>query len=821
MIHRILIFAWCPIAVTLLASAQVADQVDSAQVADATNPPIDFAHQVVPILRQHCAECHAGGEAKGGFSINTRELFLEGGAAIPGNANDSLFLELARSADTDSQMPPKEFPRVGPQQQKVLADWIDAGMPWTAGFSFSASSYEPPLRPRDIVLPGPSDANPIDQIIGNYLHENDRPPLEPIDDAAFLRRASLDLIGLLPTPQHFRTYQSDRSPDKREVLIDTLLAQDTAYAEHWLTFFNDLLRNDYAGTGFITGGRKQISGWLYRSLIENKPFNQFTRELVAPSNEASRGFIEGIKWRGTVSAGQTNEIQFAQSVAQSFLGINLKCASCHDSFIDRWKLKDAYALAAVYSERPLEIHRCDQPTGDVAEPGWLFPELGQVEAEGSRDDRLTQLAALITTPDNGRFARTIVNRLWAQMMGRGIVHPLDAMHTQPWNEALLDHLANHLVANHYDLKAVLRLIATSDVYNAMAAQVHDDPNLQAGYVFAGRIPIRMTAEQFLDSVWQLTGSAPAEFDAPVMRGKIDADAASSIQLHGQWIWGDSAADGKVPKAGDRILFRKKITLPAEVVAGSVVVSADNEFDLYIARRKVSSSADWTKPQTVAMVGRLVKGDNEFVVDARNAGDRPNAAGFYLEGRLKLSDGTLIEITSDDSWRQSDQPPIGGREGRLGRTPGPWKPVTLQGHHRVYAKIKPLIKRGLAMGLANETSMVRASLLKSDFLMRSLGRPNRDQIVTSRPSDLTTLEAIDLANGGSLADALAKGAQNYLDRQLTTDQLIDEVYHFALSRDPSAKERATLVSALGPRPSRQTIEDFLWVICMMPEFMLVG
>ena len=144
-------------------------------------------------------------------------------------------------------------------------------------------------------------------------------------------------------------------PDRRERLIDRLLADDVARAEHWLTFWNDLLRNDYAGTGFITGGRRQISGWLYRALLENRPYDAMVRELIAPSSNATDGFLNGIRWRGTVSASQQPEVQFAQNAGQVFLGINLKCASCHDSFIDRWTLDEAYGLAAIYSQRPLEL----------------------------------------------------------------------------------------------------------------------------------------------------------------------------------------------------------------------------------------------------------------------------------------------------------------------------------------------------------------------------------------------------------------------------------------------------------------------------------
>src|SRR5262249_3050092 len=209
-----------------------------------------------------------------------------------------------------------------------------------------------------------------------------------------------------------------------------------AYADHWLTFWNDLLRNDYAGTGFIDGGRKQISAWLYRALVDNKPYDQFVRELISPTAE-SEGFINGIKWRGNVNASQVRELQFAQNVGQVFFGANIKCTSCHDSFIDKWKLEDAYGLAAVIADQPLEIHRCDKPTAKMATPRFLFPTLGDIDAKQPKAKRLEELARLVTHADNGRFTRTVVNRIWHRLMGHGIVHPVDVMANRPWNDDLL------------------------------------------------------------------------------------------------------------------------------------------------------------------------------------------------------------------------------------------------------------------------------------------------------------------------------------------------------------------------------------------------
>ncbi|MCW0217916.1 MAG: PSD1 and planctomycete cytochrome C domain-containing protein, partial [Prosthecobacter sp.] len=530
---------------------------------------VDFAHQVVPLLRKHCAECHTGDKKKGGFSMNDRAALLEGsenGAVVDlKRPHQSALLEVIRSDDEDVRMPPKGA-GLTKDEITLLQQWLEEGMSWESGFAFKKPAYEPPLKPRQVSLPPvvAGRSNPVDRLLDQYLAEHKLPRPAPLTDAAFLRRASLDLIGLLPTPEELAAFQAEQGVDKRERLIHRLLSRDVDYAEHWLTFWNDLLRNYYGGTGFITGGRKQISKWLYDALVSNKPFDQFTRELIAPPTDESRGFIDGIKWRGEVSAGQTVEIQFAQSVGQSFLGINLKCASCHDSFVDRWKLDEAYGLAAIYSERPLEISRCDKPVGRQAQASWLFPELGQVEASAPRAERLKQLAALMTHPENGRFTRTMVNRLWQRLMGRGLVHPLDAMQSPPWDADLLDYLASDLQANGYDLKQTLTLIATSQIYQSQG-EIEEPGTKDGAYVFKAVRAKRLTAEQFMDGVWRLTGAAPDKMDASVFRGKADPELAKQIHLQGKWIWGDSAKPGKVPPAGETILMRKLLKLDQAVV----------------------------------------------------------------------------------------------------------------------------------------------------------------------------------------------------------------------------------------------------------------
>ena len=147
-----------------------------------------------------------------------------------------------------------------------------------------------PLKPRRPDLPPAHDgmANPIDRILDAYLRQHKVAWPQPLDDAAFVRRLYLDVIGLLPTPEQLDAFLNDAAPDKRARLIQQLLADRRGYADHWLTFWNDLLRNDYAGTGYIDGGRKQITAWLYPALLDNKPYDQFVRELISPTPAIGR-----------------------------------------------------------------------------------------------------------------------------------------------------------------------------------------------------------------------------------------------------------------------------------------------------------------------------------------------------------------------------------------------------------------------------------------------------------------------------------------------------------------------------------------------------
>jgi hypothetical protein len=353
--------------------------------------------------------------------------------------------------------------------------------------------------------PPPGQGFPIDRFLATHWAKLGIQAPVPVPDRVFARRAYLDVVGLLPTVDQLERFERDRSGDKRAKLVDSLLVDKEAYAEHWMTYWDDLLRNDEQTN--IDGLRKPISAWLYASLRDNKPVDLFVAELLNPSKSGPDGYLKGVNWRGRVNASQTPPVQAAQNVSQVFLASSLKCASCHDSFINEWKLDQAYGLASFFAPQNLEMHRCDKATGKIVPPKFLFPDLGTVAADADQSQRHRAVAQMVTRPKDPRFAKTIVNRFWKRLLGRGLFEPVDNFDNSPQHSELLEWLAYDFMSHDYDAKHTLREILLSQVYQLPVVQPKP---LKANEVpvLVGPVDRRLTSEQYLDAIAQVTDYWP-------------------------------------------------------------------------------------------------------------------------------------------------------------------------------------------------------------------------------------------------------------------------------------------------------------------------
>lgn len=475
----------------------------NADLPEVSSKKIDFANDIHPILAEHCFKCHAGDKRKGDFQLDSHERLLHGvdgePAVLEGNSAESLLIELIATDDLDFRMPPKGE-GLSDDEVGLIRAWIDQGISWNLT-ELQSQGYVMPLALNIQEVDG-AEANVIDRYLNPYLKERKVRLKEPVSDARYIRRVYLDLIGLLPAVGVRDDFIHQKNMNKRGDLVDELLSKDQAYAEHWISFWNDLLRNDFEGTGYIDGGRKQITKWLYDALHNNMPYNEFVQALISPKPE-SEGFIKGIVWRGDNAIVVQPPMQAARGISMVFLGLNLKCASCHDSFTDHWTMNDTYGLANCFSDAPLEIRRCEVPTGKQAGHQFLWPELGEIDSALSKRKKMKRVAELVTTPDNGPFARTIVNRIWTKLMGRGLVESVDAIEMEPWSPALLDALAQDFVDSGYDLRHLMKTIVTSQAYQLPA--VVRKENSKGEYAFNGPELRRLSAEQFYDALSSLTG----------------------------------------------------------------------------------------------------------------------------------------------------------------------------------------------------------------------------------------------------------------------------------------------------------------------------
>jgi hypothetical protein len=291
-----------------------------------------------------------------------------------------------------------------------------------------------------------------------------------------------------------------------------------------------------------------------------------------------------------------------------------------------------------------------------------------------------------------------------------------------------------------------------------------------------------------------------------------------MNLSAKWIWGH--ADAGNAKAGETFTATKKFTLKSAPVRAGAVCSADNEFKVFINGTSAGGGDNWENPEAIALDHLLKAGPNTIMIVAKNGGTAPNPAGVIFEARIKLSDGSTMSIGTDATWETLLVPP--DAKGKLKGEPkyGPTA-VEVANSALWNAKIGKQLAMQLAQAATSAQPMVRASLLKNDFLMRALGRPHREQIVSVRPAELSTLEAIDLNNGQLLATRLEQGASRILARQWSnSDALATWLYQSALARVPTTAELTLAREVLGDKPTSQGTQDLLWAVLMLPEFQLV-
>jgi hypothetical protein len=472
---------------------------------------IDFYRDIKPILETRCYDCHQGAKVKGGLRLDSLAAALAGGKAdgpaiVPHKPDESSLVQRILSTDSEEMMPAKGGPLPKEEIEKLRL-WIDEGASWP---EFPVQSFVfTPLT----------------------------------DDLTFIRRVFLDTVGVTPNEEEINAFLADKSVDRRTRLIDRLLA-DQRWADNQMGYWLDVLAENPNIINPTLNNTGPFRWWVYESMLDNKPLDLMVTELIRMQGSV---FFGGPAGFGMASE---NDVPMAAKgiiVSSAFLGVEMQCARCHDAPTHVSKQEDLFQLAAMLAQKPIKVPITSSVSLDklkaggrkplisvtllpdsVVQPAWPFTrfvdeQVAVAMAEDPKSPR-DRLAAMITAPQNERFAEVMVNRTWQRLMGRGLVDTVnDWEKSTPSHPHLLRWLAREFVRTGYDQKAIIRLILTSHAYQRAV-----DPTLAApSPLFVAPAIRRIGAEQLVDSLFAATGKSMAKAVGPVA---IDIDGARPVGL---------------------------------------------------------------------------------------------------------------------------------------------------------------------------------------------------------------------------------------------------------------------------------------------------
>ena len=387
-------------------------------------------------------------------------------------------------------------------------------------------------------------ANLVDDLVLEQLQKLRLEPSPPCDDATFLRRAFLDTIGRLPSPEEVRSYLADTAPAKRERLVDLLLARPE-FVDYWAYKWSDVF--------LVTGSKLRPEAvnayyrWIRDRVAENTPWDRLVREVVTASGSS-------------LENGATNYFAvhqdpetMAENTSQAFLSLSIGCAKCHNHPLEKWTNDQYYAFANLFARVRAKGWGGDARNGDgrrtvfVDQRGDLIqPRTGRPQAPAPLDgaplaaadpgDRRAALAAWLTAPENPYFTRSVVNRVWANFFGVGLVEPVDDLRASnpASNEKLLAALSAYTVEHGYDLKALMRFVLLSETYRRSSEPL--PRNRDDRKWFARTYPKRLMAEVLSDAISDVTGVRDAYTEVALNDGSSEkitgyAPETRALELH--------------------------------------------------------------------------------------------------------------------------------------------------------------------------------------------------------------------------------------------------------------------------------------------------
>jgi hypothetical protein len=524
------------------------------------NPDVFWTNHVEPLLDKQCLKCHAGVRQQGGLDLRSLDTILRGGgsgpAIIPGKPAESRIVQFI-VAKSEMHMPPDLKKQLSVEEIAILKTWIallpapksklalgtSTNTTWVPEY---LADYRRTYQSHEVVPATLSGSAAIDWFLQTDWKRDHIEPARLSDDAAFVRRIYLDLAGRIPSREELKLFLGDARKDRRAQLIGSLIASED-YPRHMREVFDAVLMGRPAGDNARARVERGWNAFLENSFRVNRPWNDMVHDILTA--RATNGPGHGADWFLAERKDSTQAI--AEAVAPIAFGVQIKCAQCHNHPLS-WEIEQRHywGLVAVFN-RSKNVETDTGPgVAESAIGGFInFANLkkesqpavlaflnGKAVAEkipGANDKEIDSPDLYVVPPakegtkphspavpkfsrreafadsvthDNPQLARAFVNRLWADLMGRGIVHPADQIDSRhrPSHPELLEWLSQDFAQSGYDVKRLVQTIVSSRAYQLDSKPGGKAPPLPES--FARALDKPLSAEQLLHSLWIATGT---------------------------------------------------------------------------------------------------------------------------------------------------------------------------------------------------------------------------------------------------------------------------------------------------------------------------